>query len=177
MKDAARWDLGDQRERRLATRDDLPRIVEIYNESIPGRLATADTEPITVADREAWWERHTPEAHPLFVLTEAGRVVAWQSFERFYGRPAYRATAEVSLYVASSHHRQGCGSFLLSQAIAAAPALGLETLLAFIFGHNQPSLALFQRQGFSSWGHLPGIAQLDEQRRDLVILGLPLPRA
>ena len=37
---------------RDAARDDLPAIVAIYNASIPGRLATADTEPVTVASRK-----------------------------------------------------------------------------------------------------------------------------
>ena len=125
-------------QRRLATSQDLPRIVDIYNQSIPHRLATADTEPIQVADREAWYEPHVPQTHPLYVLQAAGDVIAWQSFERFYGRPAYRRTAEVSLYVASSHHRQGCGAYLLQQAIADAPRLGLETLLAFISDTIRP---------------------------------------
>lgn len=39
---------------------DLPAIVAIYNASIPGRQATADTEPVTVAAREAWFHDHNP---------------------------------------------------------------------------------------------------------------------
>ena len=39
---------------RDATMRDLPRIVEIYNAAVPGRSATADTEPISVASRIAW---------------------------------------------------------------------------------------------------------------------------
>ena len=39
-----------------AARDaDLPAIVAIYNAAIPGRQATADTEPVTVKSREAWF--------------------------------------------------------------------------------------------------------------------------
>lgn len=38
---------------RKAVHADLPRIVEIYNQIIPSRLATADLEPVTVADCEA----------------------------------------------------------------------------------------------------------------------------
>lgn len=41
-------------EHRLATRADLPAIVDIYNSVIPERSATCDWEPITVASREAW---------------------------------------------------------------------------------------------------------------------------
>jgi len=33
---------------RDATIDDLPAIVDIYNSTVSGRMATADTEPVTV---------------------------------------------------------------------------------------------------------------------------------
>ena len=36
---------------REATEEDLPAIVEIYNQSIPAGWSTADTRPITVAER------------------------------------------------------------------------------------------------------------------------------
>ena len=41
---------------RHAERDDLPRIVEIYNATIPSREVTADTEPVSVESRIAWFE-------------------------------------------------------------------------------------------------------------------------
>ena len=44
---------------RLAAIDDLPRIVEIYNQSIAGKQATADLQPVSVADRQAWFDAHT----------------------------------------------------------------------------------------------------------------------
>ena len=34
---------------------DLPRIVEIYNASIPARLATGDLEPVSIESRKAWF--------------------------------------------------------------------------------------------------------------------------
>jgi len=44
-------------------------------------------------------------------------------------------------------------------------------LLGFIFGHNAPSLGLFAKYGFSTWAHLPKVANLDGIERDLIILG------
>ena len=41
----------------------------------------------------------------------------------------------------------------------------------FIFGHNIPSLRLFEKFGFARWAHLPGVALLDDVERDLVIVG------
>lgn len=66
---------------------------------------------------------------------------------------------------------QGLGRYLLEQAIAHAPKVGVNTLLGFIFGHNAPSLALFERHGFVRWGDLPRVAVLDGIERDLVIVG------
>jgi len=98
-------------------------------------------------------------------------MAGWVSYSDFYGRPAYGATAEVSIYLHESRRGHGLGRFLLEQAIAHAPKVGVTTLLGFIFGHNAPSLALFDRYGFTRWGELPRVAVLDGIERDLVILG------
>ena len=157
---------------RHANEKDLPAIVAIYNASIPNRMATADLEPVSVQSRINWFNNRTPVKHPLWVL-ETGKVIAgWLSFQPFYGRPAYHATAEVSIYIATKYHRQGLGERLLKEAIRQSPNLGLKTLIGFIFGHNEASLKLFKKFGFERWGNLPGIAELDSVERDLVILGL-----
>nr|WP_315597065.1 GNAT family N-acetyltransferase [uncultured Cupriavidus sp.] len=157
---------------RLATRDDLAGIVDIYNSTVASRMVTADTEPVSVASREAWFDAHQPERRPLWVCDAAdGRMAGWVSFSDFYGRPAYGATAEVSIYLHEDFRGQGLGRFLLEAAIAHAPKVGVDTLLGFIFGHNAPSLALFERHGFARWGDLPRVAVLDGVERDLVILG------
>jgi len=146
--------------------------VAIYNAAVPGRLATADTEPVAVASRLAWFEAHQSR-RPLWVWDDHG-VSAWASLQDFYGRPAYRHSAEVSLYVSPARQRHGLGRRLLAHVIAAAPGLDVNTLLAFIFAHNQPSMTLFERAGFASWGLLPRVAVLDGVERDLAILGLRL---
>jgi len=156
---------------RLAARDDLARIVEIYNATIPSRRVTADTEPVSVESREQWFAEHTPDFRPLWVVEVGGRIAAWLSFSSFYGRPAYNKTAELSVYVDESFRGRGLGSYLLAQAIHRAPTLGVDTLLGFIFGHNDPSLRLFEKSGFARWGELPRVASLDGVERDLVIVG------
>ena len=158
---------------RAAQAADLPAIVAIYNAAIPGRMATADTEPVTVAQREAWFGEFDPARRPLFVqCDEAGAVRAWLSVRSFYGRPAYHATVEVAVYTEPSRRRRGLAADLLRHAIGEAPRLRITTLLAFVFAHNAPSVALFGRFGFSQWGRLPRVAELDGIERDLAILGL-----
>jgi phosphinothricin acetyltransferase len=157
---------------RLAAPDDLPRIVAIYNATIPSRQVTADLEPVSVESRRRWFDEHQPNSRPLWVVDLGGQVAAWLSFSSFYGRPAYRRTAEISVYVDAPWRRHGVGRYLLQQAIACAPGLQLDTLVGFVFGHNAPSLGLFERMGFERWGHLPRVAVLDGVERDVVILGL-----
>lgn len=161
---------------RLAHHADLPVIVDIYNSTIASREVTADTEPVSVASREDWFQAHQKATRPLWVVQdEQGQVAGWMSFSSFYGRPAYDGTIEVSIYLAEAARGKGLGSWLLQQAMAISPSLGVKTILGFIFGHNQPSLALFRKFGFTEWANLPRIAVLDEVERDLIILGLRLP--
>jgi len=156
---------------RDATEADLPAIVEIYNAAIPGRRATADTEPVAVENRYAWFCEHHPGRRPLWVAEENGEIAGWLSFQSFYGRPAYHATAEISVYVSPSKQRTGIRGTLLTKAIEQAPRLGLKTLLGFIFGHNEPSLRLFEGFGFKRWGVLPRVAELDGVEHDLILVG------
>jgi L-amino acid N-acyltransferase YncA len=160
---------------RHASPEDLPRIVDIYNASIPGRLATADTLPVTLESRREWFANHSLQKHPLWVLEQGGEILAWVGLQPFFKtRPAYHATAEISVYVDSQAHRRGLASVLISHALTACPELGITSVTALIFGHNDPSLKVFTRAGFQPWGHLPGIAELDGNPADLVILGLRL---
>ncbi len=157
---------------RDATEADLATIVAIYNDSIPGRMATADTEPITVESRLNWLKAHSPRTYPLWVMESDSQIAGWLSFQPFYGRPAYYSTAEISIYVAPEFCRRGVGKQLLQQAIAYSPAIQINTLLGFIFAHNEPSLKLFEKFNFSEWGYLPRVAELDGIERDVAILGL-----
>lgn len=154
-----------------AAADDLPRIIEIYNSTIPSRLVTADIEPVTIESRLSWFHAHTPDSRPIYIIKDGDEISGWISFESFYGRPAYAKTAEVSIYLDASIRGKGFGSAALSYVISKCPGLGIENLLAFIFGHNEPSIRLFQKFGFEQWALLPEVAELDGIKRNLVILG------
>jgi phosphinothricin acetyltransferase len=156
---------------RDAREPDLETIVRIYNAAIPGRLATADTEPVSTESRRSWFRDRDVARYPVWVVELEGRVNAWLSFGKFYGRPAYAATAEVSIYVDPSVQRRGVASQLMEQALARAPALGLYTLLGFVFAHNERSVQLCKKFGFDQWGRLPRVAVLDAVERDLLIMG------
>src|ERR1700722_6401848 len=111
---------------------DLPAIVAIYNATVPTRMVTADTQPVSVESRIPWFEQHSSARRPLWVVIEAGQVMGWLSYSSFYGRPAYDGTCELGLYLAPQHQRRGLGSEVLRRAIEHAPTIGVRTLLGFI---------------------------------------------
>ncbi len=157
---------------RDATQNDLVRIVEIYNSTIPTRMVTADTELVTVESRQKWFEEHNSLKRPLWIIENPDNEIAgWISFQSFYGRPAYDATVEISIYLDTEQRGKGLGREVLQYCIEKAPKFGTKTLLGFIFSHNEPSLKLFRHLGFEDWATLPNVALLDGQERGLKILG------
>lgn len=158
---------------RKAEQKDLQSIVDIYNASIPSRMATADMVPVTMEERLTWFSHHS-DKRPILVFEKDGKVVGWLSFKNFYGRPAYHRTAEVAVYVSVDFRGQGIGDELLGIAVEMALYLDIQNILAFIFSHNIPSRKLFEKYGFTSWGHLPEVAEMDDKLYSVEILGLKL---
>jgi phosphinothricin acetyltransferase len=161
---------------RNAKEADLPAIIDIYNESIPGGWSTADTQPISVADRVEWFHKFDVNKRPIWVAEIDGQVVATTYLSSFYGgRPAYDATAEMSVYVASAFQRQRLGRRLKEWVIGECPHLGVTTLISMHFDHNEATRRINERLGFSQVGHLPEIAVIDGRKRGLVISMLRVP--
>ncbi|GMK38007.1 phosphinothricin acetyltransferase [Paenibacillus sp. CCS19] len=154
-----------------AEESDLPAIVEIYNSTVASRMVTADLEPVTVESRMPWFHNRDWEKRPIWVARSGETIVGWISFQTYYGRPAYQATVEFSIYIAEQSRGAGVGSVLLDRAISNSEALGIKTMLGFVFGHNKPSLGLLGKFGFEQWGMLPGVCEMDGVERDVVIMG------
>jgi L-amino acid N-acyltransferase YncA len=147
---------------RIAQIDDLPAIVDIYNQSIPSKQSTGDTQPLRVEDRTAWFSEHRPEEHPIYVAEADKAVVGWCSLSAYRpGRAALRFTSEISYYIDSAYHRQGIATALVEHALAACPALGIKHIFAIVLEGNQASLNLLQKMGFQQWGYLPRVADFD----------------
>jgi L-amino acid N-acyltransferase YncA len=147
---------------RLAQLDDLPVIVDIYNQAIPSKQSTGDIEPLRVEDRRTWFREHRPEEHPIFVADVEGQVAGWCSLSAYRpGRAALRFTAEISYYIALAYHRQGIATALVKHAVTACPALQIRHLFAIVLEGNQASLKLLEKMGFEQWGYLPRVADFD----------------
>ena len=139
---------------RKATQADLAAINAIYNRAVQHSTATFQIEPITEAERAAWFLDHPEQTHPVFVAEAGGQVVGWGSLSRYHSRCAYRFSVEDSIYVSESHRRNGIGSLLLDRLVCAARDLGHHTVIAQIADHNGASIRLHEKFGFRTAGEL-----------------------
>lgn len=157
---------------RNAKQADLESIVSIYNTTVASRMVTADTAIVSVESKQKWFDEHNATNRPLWIIeNNRGETIGWVSFQSFYGRPAYEATAEISLYLAENQRGRGLGFEILQYCMAEAPKFGIKTLLGYIFSHNIPSVKLFEKLGFEEWAFLPNVAMLDGEERNLKIFG------
>ena len=147
---------------RLASLNDLPAIVGIYNEAVERGFATAELRSITVDERIGWFRDHDPSTLPIYVFETDHMGRGWCSLSAYRpGRGALAGTAEISYYVRYDSQRQGIGSTLVQHAVKQAPALGKRILFGVLLERNTPSIRLMQKCGFDHGGRLPDVASFD----------------
>lgn len=151
---------------RRAAAADAPAIARIYNEGIADRIATFETEPRGEADVLRWFDR----PHPLIVVEEAGRVVAFASSFPSSDRCCDRKNAEFSVYVARASRGRGAGRAAMAALIEAAREAGFNKLLSGVLAENTASRALLGKLGFREVGTHERHGQLDGTWRDVVLV-------
>lgn len=151
---------------RSATAADAESIARIYNEGIEDRVATFETRLRSAEDARAWLDG----VHPIVVVEEAGRVVAFASTSTYRPRDCYAGIAEASVYVSRDYRRRGAGRIALEALIQAAKQAGFWKLLSRIFPENTASRGLVRLLGFREVGVYEKHGQLDGQWRDVVIV-------
>ncbi|MGX6428108.1 GNAT family N-acetyltransferase [Levilactobacillus yonginensis] len=156
---------------RLATPADQPRIVAIYNEAIATKQSTADLTPMTVAERQPWFQEFDSHHFSLWVIVHENQVVGYVGLEPYSDRAAYSQTAEIALYLAAEAQGMHVGSQTLDWVAKVAPNRQITTIISRIFGHNQASRRLFEKKGYERWGHLPAIADMAGFSADLEVYG------
>ncbi len=144
---------------------DWPAVERIYAAGIATGLATFETEPPT-------WEEWDREHHPFARLaaTRGDDVLGWAALSPVSRRRAYAGVAEVSVYVAPEHQREGIGRALLAMLIAESEGRGIWMLQATITAENLASVALHERVGFRLVGRRERIGQIAGRWHDTVLL-------
>ena len=154
---------------RLATRDDAGAINDIQNHYVVHSTATFLTEPMTLEQRLAWLDGRSP-AHPVIVAQAAGPVIGWGSLEVFRIRPAYRHTAELSVYIHSDWHRRGIGRKIVHDLVERARALGHHALVGGCCSETTGAIGLLEACGFSRAAHFREVGRKFGRWLDVVFL-------
>ena len=159
---------------RHATGEDLPRILDIYNEVIIHTTAVYSYEPHTLAMRTEWFETKQQQGFPVLVASENNLIVGFCTLGPFRMWPAYQHTVENSIYVAAEARGKGVGKLLMAPLIDAAKSLGKHAIVAGIDSSNIASINLHQQFGFAEVAHFKEVGWKFDRWLDLKFLELIL---
>lgn len=154
---------------RVAEARDLEVIADIYNDAIMNSVATFDTEVWTLARAQEWLREH---AHPYAALVAEGEgdVVGWASLSSYRDKPAYRYSAEDSVYVRDGRQGAGVGAALLARLMEVARENGFRTVFARITAPNPASVRLHERFGFALVGVERDVGYKFERWLDVIVM-------
>ncbi len=160
---------------RPSTDLDIAAIAAIYREHVLHGTGTFEIDPPTATEMGARRADVLAKGLPYLVVEDAGRVLGFAYCNWFKPRPAYRFSAEDSIYMAPSAHRQGWGRALLAELSAQAERAGVRKLIAVIGDSaNAASVGLHQALGFRHVGTMTACGWKFERWLDIVLMEKPL---
>lgn len=162
---------------RDATTADAAVIAEIYNDAVLTTTASFDVEPKSPEDRVRWLTARSP-VHPVLIAEIDGAVAGWGALSPYSERPAYAATAELSVYVSAAHRGQGVGRALTRALVERGRLAALHVLLARICTENEASIAMVRSLGFTDAGTMHQVGRKFGRWLDVATweYGLDAPR-
>ena len=159
---------------RHAHENDLPQILEIYNEVILNTTAVYAYEPHTLEMRREWFNARQRDGFPIFVAEEDGVVLGMSTIGQFRAFPAYLYSVENTIHVAAAARGKGVGKMLMPPLIEAARQLQLHTIVAGIDASNDISIRLHESFGFTEVAHFKEVGFKFGRWLDLKFLQLIL---
>ncbi|MHA7599669.1 GNAT family N-acetyltransferase [Alicycliphilus sp. T452] len=160
---------------RASRDDDLAAITAIYAHHVLHGTGTFEIDPPGIQDMAARRADVLARGLPYLVAEEGGRVAGFAYCNWFKPRPAYRYSAEDSIYVADQARGRGLGHLLLDALAAQAQAAGVRKLLAVIGDSaNAGSIAVHRAAGFTEVGVMRSVGWKFGAWRDIVLMEKPL---
>jgi L-amino acid N-acyltransferase YncA len=140
---------------RPSTDQDIPAITAIYAHHVLNGTGTFETIPPTREDMAARRADVLAKELPYLVAENDGQILGFAYCTWFKPRPAYRYSAEDSIYMADGARGQGAGKQLLAGLTTEAEAAGVRKLIAVIGDSaNQGSVRVHAAVGFTPVGVL-----------------------
>ena len=159
---------------RQANENDLPAMLEIYNDIILNTTAVWHSDPHTVEMRREWYAIKKEQGYPVFVAEENGKLTGFSTIGPFRPWAGYRFTVENSVYVAAGSRGQGIANLLMQPLIDAAQEMSLHAIVAGIEATNEASIALHNKFGFVEVAHFKEVGFKFNRWMDLKFLELIL---
>lgn len=160
---------------RPATYNDLEQILDIYNHIIIHTTSVYQYKPQTLAMRKEWFDDKIKHNYPVFVADNNSEVLGFSSLGPFRNWPAYKYTAENSMYVAENSRGQGLGKLLMQPLIDGAIGMNLHTIVAGIDAANEGSIRFHKQFGFTEVAHFKQVGYKFGRWLDLKFMQLILP--
>ncbi|WP_295532026.1 GNAT family N-acetyltransferase [uncultured Pseudacidovorax sp.] len=151
---------------------DLAAITAIYAHHVLHGTGTFETDAPTQADMTNRRADVLGKGLPYLVAeNEAGEVLGFAYCNWFKPRPAYRYSAEDSIYIADAARGMGLGAQLLGALIEAAQAAGVRKLIAVIGDSaNAGSVGVHRKLGFAHVGVIKDCGWKFGEWRDVVLM-------
>ena len=160
---------------RPSREDDALAVAEIYAHHVLHGTGTFETEPPTAAEMAARRAEVLSRGLPYLVLEQDARVAGFAYCNWFKPRPAYRYSAEDSIYLAPGALGRGLGRALLAELAAQAERAGVRRLIAVIGDSaNAGSIAVHRALGFTPVGTLRACGWKFGRWLDVVLMERPL---
>ena len=156
---------------------DLPEITAIYAQHVLNGTGTFEIDPPNLADMTVRRADVLSKGLPYLVAadTRSGRVLGFAYCTWFKPRPAYRFSAEDSVYIAADAHGKGLGRALLAELAAQAQRIGVRKLIAVIGDSaNLGSICVHRSVGFTDVGVLKACGWKFDKWLDVVMMEKPL---
>ena len=155
--------------------EDVAAITAIYRHHVLHGTGTFEIDPPTEADMAARRADVLSKGLPYLVAEENGQVLGFAYCNWFKPRPAYRFSAEDSIYVAPGLHGKGLGRALLMALCEQAEAAGVRKMLAVIGDSaNAGSIGVHSALGFTHTGTVRSCGWKFERWLDVVLMEKPL---
>ena len=155
--------------------DDLPAILDIYNDAVANTTAIWNEVTVDLANRRDWLRQRQEQGYPVLVAHDHDeRAIGYASFGDWRAWDGYRFTIEHSVYVHKDQRGKGVANLLLPALIERARELGKHVMVAGIEGSNDASIRLHARHGFEEVGRMHEVGAKFGSWLDLVFMQLSL---
>lgn len=156
---------------RPSTDSDIAAITAIYQHHVLHGTGTFEVDPPSESEMAARRADVLARGLPWLVAESKGTVAGFAYANWFKPRPAYRFSAEDSIYLAEEARGMGLGRLLLTELATQAQAVGVRKLLAVIGDSaNTGSIGVHRTVGFTEVGVMRSVGWKFGAWRDIVLM-------